>query len=178
MDAGPQKLSSPGCSGDAPCPGRLPGTCPPAPGISVLQPGLLSLLPGDRMVLTPGGAASYSFLSFPCHLRVHCSPECMPRSPPVRSLCMSVSTSGGREDRAPRGRGGMDGCPPGCQGLSFPKETPWECLSPELEAGTFPSLLESALSPTRLRVGPGPALSHLSWPQFPIVPGGVGHGTA
>lgn len=64
-DAGPQKVSSPGCSGDAPCPGRLPGTCPPAPGISVPQPRALSLLPRDRMVLTHGGAASYSFLLSP-----------------------------------------------------------------------------------------------------------------
>lgn len=72
---------------------------------------------------------------------------------------MSVGTSGGREDRAPRGRGrGWTRVPPGCQGLSFPKETPWECLSPEL--GGWNLSFSSGVCPpppTRLRVGPGPA---------------------
>ena len=111
-----------------------------------------------------------AFFFPPCHLRVHRSPECMPWSPPVRSLCVSVGTSGGRDDRAPRGRGrGWTRVPPGCQGLSFPKETPWEWLSPEL--GGWNLSFSSGVCPPPPRApatpwAPGQPL-YLSWPQFP-----------
>ena len=151
------------------------------PGISVPQPGALSLLPGDGMVMTHAELPPTAFFFPSCHLRVHCSPECTPWSPPVRSVCASVGTLGGREERAPRGRGrGWTRVSPGRQALSFPRETPWEWLSPELGGWdlSFSSGVCPPPPPPRPRRGPRASPCTSPGLSFPIVPGGAGHGTA